>query len=75
VLGQALANPKEIISLVDVEVRPADLPDVDGAQWQEEVNLDHLNLSIRQKVLGMIATHLQLWDGRLGRLSVTYHHI
>ena len=75
VLGHALPHPKQIISLVDVEARPPDLPDVDGAQWQEEVNLDHLVPSLRQKVLGMLATHRQLWDGRLGRVSATSHHI
>jgi hypothetical protein len=75
VLGHALPRPKQIISLVDVEARLPDLPDVDGFQWKTEVNLDHLVSSLREKVLGMLATHRQLWDGRLGRVSATSHHI
>jgi hypothetical protein len=42
VLGHALHHPKQIISLVDVEARTPYLPDVDGAQWQTDVNVDHL---------------------------------
>jgi hypothetical protein len=60
VLGNAYSHPKHIISLVDVEARPPDLPCVDGAQWKTDVNLDHLVSSLKQKVLGMLATHRQL---------------
>jgi hypothetical protein len=76
VLGHAFPHPRQIISLVEPESPPkADLPDIDGTQWKQDVNLNHLNPQWRERVYRILGAHRQLWDGRLGRVTATKHRI
>jgi len=43
--------------------------------WEAELQLDHLDIDDRVKVLQLLRPHSAMWNGSLGEISVTEHRI
>ena len=90
ILGHALPHPLGIVAVTELEKSSRlqeqyvltqdppplpDRPDVDGPNWREEVDLNHLTPQEREKVFRVLGKHRSMWDGRLGHAHATSHRI
>ena len=55
----------------DPDAKSEDVP----PDWRDEVDLSHLEPSVRGKVLHMLSRHAGMWDGNLGTIRATRHRI
>ncbi len=83
VVGHVMPHPERVVALFE-EVLHADAelpetPTPPGARpkdsWREEIPLDHLPESLRERVYEMLSTHRQMWDGSLDTIEAAQHRI
>jgi hypothetical protein len=52
-----------------------DRPEIEGDLWREDVDLALLTPQERERVFQILGKHRSMWDGRLGHVHSTSHHI
>jgi transposase InsO family protein len=79
VLGTATSDPDQVIAIIESSVGSIETSNSNSNStpitWKEDVNIGHLNLSEQQTVVDMLSKHAEMWNGKLGEISVTKHRI
>jgi hypothetical protein len=90
IMGRLLPQPERVITVgavLDEATSDKGTPDLNAEQvsqtgqdqqekaWQEEVDLSYLDPEERVAVLDLLEPHRKMWDGHLGTVAATSHHI
>jgi Reverse transcriptase (RNA-dependent DNA polymerase) len=75
VVGQALREQPDTIAVIEFVDKEAEPEQVIPTTNEDMPPLDHLPNDLRQKVVGMLTKHQDMWSGNLGEIKVTSHRI
>jgi hypothetical protein len=78
IMGTATSDPSQVIALVDDPPPLSKISDDDKGTtgpWREDISICYLSLDEQRRVTKMLAKHSEMWNRKLGEISVTKHRI